>query len=98
MPSRVLESIVDLEPLAGGESCASDWLTITQERIDASTQATGDRQWIHCNPLRAAAESPFGATIAHGFLTLSLGPSLMDELFRIQGARLAIKYGLNRVR
>ena len=98
MPPRVLKSIDNLKPLAGGELGTSDWLTITQERIDAFAQATGDRQWIHCNPDRAAAESPFGATIAHGFLTLSLGPSLMDELFRIEGARLAINYGLNRVR
>jgi acyl dehydratase len=98
MPPRVFKSIDDLKPLAEQEMGTSDWLTITQERIDAFAQATGDRQWIHCNPDRAAAESPFGATIAHGFLTLSLGPSLMDELFRLEGARLAINYGLNRVR
>jgi acyl dehydratase len=98
MPPRVLKSIDDLKLLAGQEMGTSDWLTITQERIDAFAQATGDLQWIHCDPDRAAAESPFGATIAHGFLTLSLGPSLMDELFRLEGARLAINYGLNRVR
>jgi acyl dehydratase len=98
MPPRVLNSLEDLKPLAGQELGTSHWHSITQERIDAFAQATGDRQWIHCDPERATVESPFGTTIAHGFLTLSLGPSLMDEVFLIEDARLAINYGLNRVR
>lgn len=80
----------------------SDWLVIDQSRIDAFADATGDRQWIHVDPERAARESPFGACIAHGFLTLSLYPLLRNLVDARQpaypGVRTAINYGLNKVR
>jgi len=82
----------------GQEIAVSDWITISQDRIDAFAEATDDRQWIHVDAARAAAESPFGATIAHGFLTLSLASSLMYRTLSLNRFRMAINYGLNRVR
>ena len=79
------------------EVAVSDWLDVTQERIDRFAEATGDRQWIHVDTARAA-ESPFKSTIAHGFLTLSLVSALGQTAMRIDGLRMAINYGLNRVR
>jgi acyl dehydratase len=87
-----------LRELAGREVGTSDWLAVNQERIQAFADATGDHQWIHLDPERARAESPFGGTIAHGFLTLSLLSALMHGALSIGGLRLAINYGLNRVR
>ncbi|MBI3403730.1 MAG: MaoC family dehydratase [Acidobacteria bacterium] len=82
----------------GQELAVSDWLEIAQQRIDEFANATGDRQWIHVDPARAAAESPFKTTIAHGFLTLSLVSELMRGAIRFTGLRMAINYGVNRVR
>jgi acyl dehydratase len=76
----------------------SDWLTITQTRIDQFAQASGDHQWIHVDRARAARESPFKATIAHGFLTLSVLSQLVGETIEIAGKRMGVNYGLNRVR
>ncbi len=73
------------------------WLTVEQERIDAFAAATGDEQWIHVDPERAAA-GPFGGTVAHGYLTLSLLPVLVGGLYRVDGVRMGVNYGLNRVR
>ena len=75
----------------------TDWLEITQERIDLFADATGDHQWIHVDPEKAA-QGPFGTTIAHGYLMLSLFPELMTEVYRVQGVRMGINYGLNKVR
>ncbi len=86
-----------LRELAGREIGTSDWVEITQEKINQFAEATGDRQWIHVDPERARAESPFGTTIAHGFLTLSLLSSLAAPV-RIPGLRMTINYGLDRVR
>ncbi len=82
----------------GEEIAVSDWLEVTQSRIDQFADATGDHQWIHVDPARAAAESPFKSTIAHGFLTLSLLSTLIRESIELTGLRMAINYGLNRVR
>ncbi len=82
----------------GQEIAVSDWLEITQARIDQFAEATGDRQWIHVDPVRAAAETPFKSTIAHGFLTLSLLSTLIRESIQFTGLRMAINCGLNRVR
>ena len=82
----------------GKELVVSDWYEITQQRIDEFANATGDRQWIHVDPTRAAAESPFKTTIAHGFLTLSLVSDLMRKAIQFTGLRMAINYGVNRVR
>jgi acyl dehydratase len=98
MAPRVIESLQDLQALAGEEIGASDWMLITQERIDAFAETTEDRQWIHLDAERAERESPFRATIAHGFLTLSLLSHFMKPAVEIRGLRMAINYGLNRVR
>jgi acyl dehydratase len=82
----------------GEEIAVSDWLEVTQARIDQFADATGDRQWIHVDPVRAAAELPSKSTIAHGFLTLSLLSTLIRESIQFTGLRMAINYGLNRVR
>ena len=82
----------------GQEIAVSDWLEVSQARIDQFADATGDHQWIHVNAARAATESPFKSTIAHGFLTLSLMSPLIRESIQFTGLRMAINYGLNRVR
>jgi acyl dehydratase len=82
----------------GRELAVGDWIEITQSRIDQFAMATEDRQWIHVDAARAASESPYGAPIAHGFLTLSLAPVLMRSAIRFPTVRIAINYGLNRVR
>ena len=82
----------------GEEIAVSGWLEVTQARIDQFAETTGDHQWIHIDPVRAAAELPSKRTIAHGFLTLSLLSTLMREAIRFTGLRMAINYGLNRVR
>lgn len=98
MAVTLVQSIDHLRSLIGQTVGTSDWLEVTQERIDQFAEATGDHQWIHCDPERAARESPFGTTIAHGFLTLSLCAALADEVIRVPTARRVINYGLNRVR
>ena len=87
----------DLQGLVGQELGISDWLAIDQARIDQFAQATGDHQWIHVDPVRAAT-GPFGATVAHGFLTLSLLPVFAETAFAVDDVRMGINYGLNRVR
>src|SRR6202162_5167935 len=88
-----------LKEMTGREVGVTDWFQITQQRVHQFAEATEDRQWIHLNRERARQESPYGTTIAHGFLTLSLIGHFVEELIEIQdGARLAVNYGLNRVR
>ena len=87
----------DLQPLVGQAIGTSDWVLVDQARIDAFAQATGDHQWIHVDPVRAAA-SPFGGTVAHGFLTLSLLPEFGQNAFEIDDVVMGINYGLDRVR
>jgi acyl dehydratase len=82
---------------AGAELGPSDWLTVEQHRIDTFAQATGDHQWIHVDTERAAS-GPFGTTIAHGLLTLSLLPVFMHELYTVQNVTMAVNYGFNKVR
>lgn len=89
--------LTDLQALVGQEIGHSDWLRVDQERIDLFARATGDHQWIHTDPERAAA-GPFGAAVAHGFLTLSLLPVLFETGFAIDDMRMGVNYGLNRVR
>ena len=90
--------VAALDKHVGDELGISDWLEITQERIDRFADATDDRQWIHVDGERAAVESPSRTTIAHGFLTLSLISILLRGALAIDGCRMAINYGLNRVR
>lgn len=89
--------LADLQALVGQELAASPWLVIEQSRIDQFAQATEDHQWIHVDAERAAA-GPFGATVAHGFLTLSLLPKLFETAFSVDDVTMGINYGLNRVR
>ena len=93
-----IESIAALRHHVGKEVAVSDWIEVSQERIDQFAEATEDQQWIHVDPERAARESPFEGTIAHGFLTLSLLSAFSKGALSVGGTRMKIKYGLNRVR
>ena len=84
--------------MVGREVAVSEWMEVSQERIDRFAEATEDRQWIHTDPERAARESPFKQTIAHGFLTLSLLSEMGRTAMRVGGVRMGINYGLDRVR
>jgi acyl dehydratase len=94
---KTFQTLQEVAALVGQELAVSDWVTITQEQINQFAQATGDHQWIHVDVERAKA-GPFGAPIAHGFLTLSLLPQFFDSAFRIVESRMGVNYGLNRVR
>jgi acyl dehydratase len=94
----IIKTLGELQGFAGREIAVTDWLEITQERINQFADATDDHQWIHTNPERAQRESPYGTTIAHGFLTLSLVPQFLKEAVQLGDLRMAINYGLNRVR
>ena len=98
MQPFVLDKLDELKSYVGTEVATTDWLLVTQERIQHFAEVTEDRQWIHVDRERARRESPYGTTIAHGFLTLSLLSKLMMQSIKIQRARMAINYGLNRVR
>jgi len=87
-----------LDDLVGTEVAVSNWIAITQQRIDTFAEATLDHQWIHTDPARCAKESPFGGTVAHGFLTLSLLPAMFEDAVRLVGAKMVLNYGLNKVR
>ncbi|MDQ1470374.1 MAG: hypothetical protein QOJ99_1854 [Bryobacterales bacterium] len=91
-------TIDDLRDLEGKEVAVTDWMVVSQERINLFAEASEDRQWIHLDQERAARESPYGATIAHGFLTLSMLSHLSRDMLQVEGVRLRVNYGLNRVR
>jgi acyl dehydratase len=93
-----LASLRELKDRIGEEVVVSDWLEMTQERIDRFAEATGDHQWIHVDVERARRESPFGAPIAHGFLTLSLLSKFLNESVRFSSSKMGVNYGLNRLR
>jgi len=94
---RVFPSPDELLDAVGESLGTSEWILIDQERIDTFAEATGDDQWIHVDPVKSAA-GPFGATIAHGYLTLSLTNRFMPEIMRVDGASMGINYGVNKVR
>ena len=94
---KTFRSYSEVASCVGQEVAVTDWVEVTQAQIDRFADATGDHQWIHVDPQRAA-QGPFGTTIAHGFLTLSLLPRFMEASFAITGARMGVNYGLNRVR
>jgi len=99
MPSpTVIPSVRALKQFVGKSLGASSWVTVSQEQINAFAGATGDHQWIHVDTERARRESPFKGTIAHGYLTLSLAPSLLPEIFRVEGARMGVNYGIDKMR
>jgi acyl dehydratase len=94
---RTFENLSDLLALVGQEVAVSDWIPVTQEQVNLFAQATGDHQWIHVDVERARA-GPFGAPIAHGFLTLSLLPKFFESAMEIRNTRMGVNYGLNKVR
>lgn len=94
---RVFTDVPQLSSAVGTELGTSGWLTIDQERVDRFAQATDDHQWIHVDPARAA-NGPYGTTIAHGYLSLALLPALAAQIYRVDGFRMTMNYGLNRVR
>jgi len=99
MPATVIAGVEELKSLVGSEVGVSEWLEVTQDRIHQFAEATGDRQWIHVDPERARRESPYGAAVAHGFLTLSLLSPLLSQAVTLAGDfKYRINYGLNRLR
>ena len=95
---RVINGLDELEALAGRELGTSEWLSVTQEMVDRFAEVTLDPQWIHIDVERAARESPYGTTIAHGFLTLSLVPHFRRQIAEVRGISRVINYGVNKVR
>jgi acyl dehydratase len=95
--TTIMNGLDELKAQAGADLGCTGWREITQERVNAFADATGDHQWIHVDPERAAA-GPFGSTIAHGYLTLSMVIPLFGELLEVRGVSMAINYGLNKVR
>jgi acyl dehydratase len=95
--ARTINGVDELRALVGEQLGTSDWMEITQERVNTFAEATGDHQWIHVDPERAK-DGPFGRTIAHGYLTMSLGPVLLPQVVTITGFSMALNYGLNKLR
>ncbi|TMS58213.1 MaoC family dehydratase [Imbroritus primus] len=95
---RVIESLEQLEELVGQEVAVGEWVEVTQEQVNLFADATGDHQWIHVDVERSKRESPYGAPIAHGYLTLSLIPLLMKKAIEMRNVKMGVNYGLNRVR
>ena len=98
MPAHKIEGLDQLKSLVGKEAGMSDWFEITQDRVNQFADATEDHQWIHIDEKRAATESPYHSTIAHGFLTLSLLPMLLQQAVQLTGFGMKINYGLNKLR
>jgi len=98
MTVRVFNTVADLQAEIGKEVAISEWMTIEQSRVNQFAEATDDPQWIHVDVARAKQESPFGTTIAHGFLTLSLIPKLFESVVVLPQGKMSINYGLNKVR
>lgn len=95
---RVIQNLEELKSLIGQEISVSDWLALEQPRVNQFAEATGDHQWIHLDVERSQRESPFGGTIAHGFLTLSLIPQFLEQSVNMADVKMALNYGLNKVR
>lgn len=96
--ARHIENLTELKALVGEHLGYSEYMEITQERVQLFADATGDQQWIHTDPERAKAQSPFGGPIAHGYLTLSLGPVLLPQVFTVGQVAMGVNYGANKVR
>jgi acyl dehydratase len=95
---KIISGIEEMKGYIGKELGVTEWFEVTQERINAFADTTGDHQWIHVDVERAKKESPYGGPIAHGYLTLSLAPKFMWEVFEVEGIKVRVNYGLNRVR
>jgi acyl dehydratase len=96
--TTTIDGIDGLKKLVGTHLGYSDYIEITQERVNTFADATGDHQWIHVDPERAKAESPFGGPIAHGYLTLSMGPTLAPQIMQVTGVKMGVNYGCEKVR
>jgi acyl dehydratase len=95
---KIISGLDELRTYVGKEIGVSNWCEVSQEMINAFADATGDHQWIHVDVARARQESPYGGPIAHGFLTLSLTPKLMWEVYKVDGVKMGVNYGVNKVR
>lgn len=95
---RTFNGIDEVVAATGEHLGYSDWHEVTQQQVDLFAEATGDHQWIHVDPERAARETPFGGTIAHGYLTLSLIPGLLPEVYEVRGVTMGMNYGANKIR
>ncbi len=95
---RTIATLAELKTLVGQEIAVSDWIGIPQEKVQQFADVTGDQQWIHTDVERSRAESPFGGTVAHGFLTLALLPTMMESAVTMSDVKMAVNYGLNKVR
>jgi acyl dehydratase len=95
--TTIVDGVDGFGDLVGRQIGYSEWLPVTQERVNLFADATDDHQWIHVEPERAK-DGPFGGTIAHGYLTLSLAPALMKQVLSVDGARLGVNYGANKIR
>ena len=95
---RAIRGLTEMRGLVGQELGTSDWHTVTQDEIELFADATHDHQWIHVDPERCRRESPFGGPIAHGYYTLSLAPHLLAQILRVDGVRMGVNYGLNKMR
>jgi acyl dehydratase len=98
MAQTTVDGVEGVQGLVGQHLGHSDWVTVTQEQVQQFADATGDHQWIHVDVERAQRESPFGGPVAHGYLTLSLVPSLLPEIVEITGFRMGVNYGTEKVR
>ena len=98
MAVTTFHGIDEVREAVGRHLGHSDWVTVTQEQVNTFADATGDHQWIHVDPERARAESPFGGPIAHGYLTLSLGPVLFPQILTVKGIKMGVNYGCSKVR
>lgn len=96
--TTIIKGIAGLHDKVGEHLGYSEYVEITQEQVNTFADATGDHQWIHVDPERAKAESPFGGPIAHGYLTLSLGPMLAPQIMRVEGIKLGVNYGAEKIR
>jgi acyl dehydratase len=94
----LIGSIGEIKSYVGKRLGPSQWIEVSQSRIDLFAEATGDHQWIHVDPARAAKESPFGGTIAHGYLTIALAPVLLPQIVEVRGASMVVNYGLEKMR
>lgn len=95
---QIIVGLDDLQSRVGEEIAVSDWQQITQDQVQAFADTTGDQQWIHTDPDRARRETPFGGTIAHGFMSLAMLPKLLEQHIQLDGMKMALNYGCNRVR
>ncbi len=95
---RIVHGLTEMQTLVGQELGVSEWHRVTQEEVDQFAAATHDHQWIHVDPERCRRESPFGGPIAHGYYTIALAPALLAQILAVEGVRMGVNYGLNKMR